>query len=193
VSILHLWAFPHDIYRVSSQAEAPLAHASRVGMQNVAKSAVGALSQKDMVDDTVSAFGRKKRGKKDKYRKLREDRVTAGPHVPGSTTVAMVHLGGEPHFSSSTSDSSADEAAAHGEAAHDGEFSLRSHSTATGELDLELSYDMGHSADDQVRIDFGDEDEFRRIDDTHQDVSLTAHDVLDGVRYDNRSKKHRRR
>jgi len=197
VSILHLWAFPHDIYRVSSQSEAPLTHETAVGKQSVAKAAVGALSQKDMVDDTVTAFGRKKRTN-DKYRKLREDRLTEGPHVPSSTSVAMSRLDHRdpdltyPLDSSDTRRSSAS----------DDDHQLRSsssnlsHSTATNTDDLdELELALDHrDLQDQVRIDFGhDEDEFRLPDDDSHQLSLAAHDHLDNVRYDSVSTKHRRR
>ncbi|EFA79995.1 transmembrane protein 184A [Heterostelium album PN500] len=54
VSILHIYAFPYELYRVRAFSSAPLIH--RVEMGSVFKSVINSVSQKDMVKETVHAF-----------------------------------------------------------------------------------------------------------------------------------------
>ncbi|GAM27698.1 hypothetical protein SAMD00019534_108740, partial [Acytostelium subglobosum LB1] len=54
VSILHIYAFPYELYRVRAFSSAPLIH--RVEMGSVFKSVINSVSQRDMVKETVHAF-----------------------------------------------------------------------------------------------------------------------------------------
>eukprot|EP01133_Synstelium_polycarpum_P014956 gene14956-17683_t len=54
VSILHIYAFPYELYRVRAFSSAPLIH--RVEMGTVFKSVINSVSQRDMIKETKSAF-----------------------------------------------------------------------------------------------------------------------------------------
>ncbi|EGG18954.1 transmembrane protein [Cavenderia fasciculata] len=54
VAILHIYAFPYELYRVRAFSSAPLIH--RVEMGTVFKSVINSVSQRDMVKETVHAF-----------------------------------------------------------------------------------------------------------------------------------------
>ncbi|KYQ89540.1 transmembrane protein [Tieghemostelium lacteum] len=53
VAILHIYAFPYELYRVRAFSAAPLIH--RVEMGTVLKSVMNSVSQKDMVNETLKA------------------------------------------------------------------------------------------------------------------------------------------
>lgn len=63
-SILHIWAFPTDIYKIIAWSQAPFIHQIELG-GSVMKGVRNAANQSDMVSDTAEAFNLKR--KKDKY------------------------------------------------------------------------------------------------------------------------------
>jgi len=73
VAILHIYAFPYELYRVRAFSAAPLIH--RVEMGTVFKSVVNSISQKDMVKETRHAFKGTKitDGKMNEYKGLDND------------------------------------------------------------------------------------------------------------------------
>ncbi|KAF2076462.1 hypothetical protein CYY_002265 [Polysphondylium violaceum] len=73
VAILHIYAFPYELYRVRAFSAAPLIH--RVEMGTVFKSVVNSISQKDMVKETKHAFKGTKitDGKMNEYKGLDND------------------------------------------------------------------------------------------------------------------------
>lgn len=60
VAILHMWAYPVDLYRILCLAQAPLLHA--VHKQSVLESMKHSLTQADTVKDALSTFGGRSKG-----------------------------------------------------------------------------------------------------------------------------------
>ncbi|EGC33829.1 hypothetical protein DICPUDRAFT_154042 [Dictyostelium purpureum] len=54
VAILHIYAFPYELYRVRAFSAAPLIH--RVEMGTIFNNVINSVSQKDMVKETVKSF-----------------------------------------------------------------------------------------------------------------------------------------
>eukprot|EP01125_Pyxidicula_operculata_P017187 TRINITY_DN6004_c0_g1_i1.p1 TRINITY_DN6004_c0_g1~~TRINITY_DN6004_c0_g1_i1.p1 ORF type:complete len:415 (+),score=46.49 TRINITY_DN6004_c0_g1_i1:51-1247(+) len=80
-SILHLWAFPYDIYQIKALSQAPFVHEFEVGQSKlgrIKKAVKDSISQKDFVQDTIDSFVPekvKKRKKKSKFDKVQSEEV----------------------------------------------------------------------------------------------------------------------
>lgn len=60
VAVMHIFAYPYDVYRVRAQSQAPLIHDVSLS-KTVLQSVKHTLTQKDTLIDTLGAFGGKKR------------------------------------------------------------------------------------------------------------------------------------
>jgi len=71
IAILHLYAFPADMYRIQAQSQAPLVHQIELGGSSL-KSILSSVNQTDILKDTQDAFTFHKRKKYDQRRSRRD-------------------------------------------------------------------------------------------------------------------------
>jgi hypothetical protein len=68
-SVLHLFAFPYDMYQVNTLSQKPLIHEVNLG-GSVMKGVAHSVNQLDIVTDTIDTFGPTKKRDEDKNKKV---------------------------------------------------------------------------------------------------------------------------